>query len=118
MSFPAPKPGYEAFDAFSMLLYYPDPPETAPVLDEAERKALHAEHVAWVKGLRDAGVAILNGLFDPGGGIIVLTVGPDEARELVAGDPFVIRGWLKVDVLTWRTPPGSMTPLVERAART
>ena len=82
------------------------PPEEQPGWDE---------HAAFVDDLVERGTMVMGGPFaDYSGSLILLeNVGEDEARELVAGDPFVANGVFVVDeVRAWNVYVDELTPRI------
>ncbi len=71
------------------------------------------EHAAFVDELVARGTMVMGGPFaDSSGSVIVLeNVGEDEARELVAGDPFLENGVFALDdVRAWNVYVDELTP--------
>lgn len=88
-------------------------PDDAPELPDEELDALQERHLAHLASLRDRGVLLAAGpLGDQPDeslrGICFFAVGVDEARALMEQDPSVQAGRLAVDVMSWRTPRGSV----------
>ncbi len=80
------------------------PPEEQPGWDE---------HAAFVDELVARGTLVMGGPFaDSSGSLIVLeNVGEDEARELVAPDPFLANGVFALDdVRAWNVYVDELTP--------
>ncbi len=72
------------------------------------------EHAAFVDELVAAGTMVMGGPFaDSSGSLIVLkNVGEDEARELVARDPFLANGVFALDdVRAWNVYVDELTPV-------
>ena len=71
------------------------------------------EHAAFVDELVERGTMVMGGPFaDESGSLIVLeNVGEDEARELVARDPFIANGvFVLEDVRAWNVYVDELTP--------
>lgn len=89
-------------------------PAAAPDLDEKELDELQAGHIAHMARLRKDGQIVTNGpvLNQPDealrGFIVFRTGSLDRARELAGQDPSVRAGQLRVDVMTWWAPAGTM----------
>ena len=80
------------------------PPEDQPAWDD---------HAAFVDEIVGRGTMVMGGPFaDRSGSLIVLeNVDEDEARELVAADPFVVNGvFVLEDVRTWNVYVDELTP--------
>jgi uncharacterized protein YciI len=93
-----------------VLLRWPD---VLPELTEEELDELQAEHVAYLRSLRDRGIIAVGGPFEGQPderwrGISIYRVPPDEARQYIAQDPSVRRGRLTYDVWTWLVPVGEL----------
>lgn len=60
-------------------------------------------HVAWLRGLEQAGALVLAGplVSRPGGLVIVKAESLEAARSMAASDPFVQQGARRVDVVEW-----------------
>jgi uncharacterized protein YciI len=90
-------------------------PPTAPDLPEERLQSLQREHLAYYSALRAAGEVVTNGPVlnspDPTlrGIAIFRTESEDRALQLAQSDPSVRAGRLSFDVMTWWTPPGTMT---------
>jgi uncharacterized protein YciI len=86
----------------------------APDLDEKTLDQLQAGHIAHMARLREEGQIVTNGpvLNQPDetlrGFAIYQTGSLDRARELAEQDPSVRAGRLRVDVMTWWAPAGTM----------
>jgi hypothetical protein len=84
------------------------PPEEQPGWDD---------HAAFVDELVARGTMVMGGPFaDHSGSLIFLeNVGEDEARELVARDPFVVNGvFVLEDVRAWNVYVDELTPSASR----
>ncbi|MFD6565537.1 YciI family protein [Micromonospora profundi] len=80
-------------------------------LDAADR--LRDAHLAHQAGLVEQGLVLAAGPFLAGDderlrGFVVLSIGPDEARELFHNDPAVRAGLLAVRVMSWMVPEGNV----------
>lgn len=78
---------------------------TAPL---AEVDALRDEHLAYLEGLEKRGLVVSAGRQDPPvGGVILFDVDTeDEARELIAADPYVQRGAAEYAATSWKPTRG------------
>ncbi len=86
------------------------PPDDQPGWDD---------HAAFIDELVARGTMVLGGPFaDHSGSLIVLeNVAEDEARELVADDPFVLNGvFVLEDVRAWNVYVDPPTPSTQAAA--
>ena len=95
--------------AFVLLRRPPDAPE----LEDGEGDELQAAHLAYLQTLRDRGLLAASGPFDDQAdeswrGLCLFRTGPDEAQELLAGDPLVLRGRLVAEALTWLVRKGDI----------
>jgi uncharacterized protein len=82
------------------------PPDDQPGWDD---------HAAFVDELVARGTMVMGGPFaDHSGTLVVLeNVGEDEARELVARDPFVVNGvFVLEDVRAWNVYVDELTPRI------
>ena len=82
------------------------PPEDQPGWDE---------HAAFIDDLVERGIMVMGGPFaDHSGTLVVLeNVSEEEARELVAGDPFIANGvFVLDDVRAWNVYVDELTPTV------
>jgi uncharacterized protein YciI len=77
-------------------------------LDEVD--AARADHLAFVDELEKAGYAVTAGRIDPPtGGIILLDVDTEaEAHELIARDPYVVRGLAAYVATGWHPTRGAL----------
>jgi uncharacterized protein YciI len=97
------------FDQHTVVLLVrpPDAPELPPeALDR-----LQNAHLAHQAGLVEQGLVLAAGPFVDADderlrGFVVLSISPDEARELYANDPAVRAGRLAVQVMSWMVPEG------------
>lgn len=67
------------------------------------------EHLAYLGGLRDRGIILLNGpirqVDDPKfRGLSIYSAGAEEARRLAKEDPGVKAGWFEIEVNEWLLP--------------
>jgi len=88
-------------------------PEGAPELGDREGDELQDAHLAYLQTLRDMAVLAASGPFDhrtdeSWRGLCLLRTSIEEARRLFADDPFVRRGSLVADVITWRVRKGDI----------
>lgn len=86
------------------LVTAPNPPPDGP-----EDDAIQAAHVRYLRGLHAQGIILANGPFKRIDdteirGLGLWTVGPDEARRLIAEDPAVEAGWFVAKVDEWIFP--------------
>ncbi len=86
------------------LVSHPDPPPDGP-----DDEAIQAAHVAYLRGLVEAGTILVNGpvrRIDDARlrGMSLYTLGPDEARRLANDDPAVRAGWFAIVVDEWMFP--------------
>jgi len=80
------------------------PPPASP-----EDDGVLAAHLAYLGGLVDRGIILVNGPFrqidDPRlRGMSLYTVDPDEARGLANDDPAVKHGWFQIVLDEWMFP--------------
>ena len=88
-------------------------PQT-PVPDTPDDERIHLAHLAYLGGLRDQGVVLLNGpvrrVDDPRfRGMTIYAVPVDEARRLALEDPAVRAGWFEPHVDGWLLPAVPVT---------
>ena len=80
-------------------------PEVTP-----EIEATQAAHLAYIRGMFEAGSLVIAGPFTDGGdlrGVFLFKTGTlEEAEALAAGDPAVKAGRLIVDIHSWMVPAG------------
>jgi catechol 2,3-dioxygenase-like lactoylglutathione lyase family enzyme/uncharacterized protein YciI len=90
--------------------------------DDATAERIQRDHLRHLFELEAAGMLTLFGPVDEAGdlrGIGVLTVPTrEEAEALMAEDPAVVAGRLRVEVRPWFTRPGATLPAVERPQST
>lgn len=74
----------------------------------AEVDAAREEHMAYLDQLERRGLVVTAGRQDPPvGGVIVFAVDTEaEARELIAGDPYVQRGLARYEAVGWKPSRG------------
>lgn len=90
-------------------------PPDAPSYDDATLDRIQREHLAYHASLRESGQIVTNGpiLDQPDEslrGLAVYRTGSlEETRRLAEQDPAVLAGRLAAEVLTWWSPPGTMT---------
>lgn len=97
------------FDRVTLVLLIRPP--GVPELPDDEVAALQDAHLAHQAALAEQGHVLaagpLTGQDDERmRGISVLSVGPEQARELYSHDPAVRAGRLAVEVATWLVPAG------------
>jgi uncharacterized protein YciI len=83
-------------------------PET-PVPDDPDDDRIQQEHLAYLHGLQDQGLILVNGPVrradDPRfRGMSIYAVPVDEARRLALDDPAVRAGWFEPHVDGWLIP--------------
>jgi uncharacterized protein YciI len=82
--------------------------------DDETLERIQEEHLAYLGGLRDAGIVVVNGPVvdqpDPSlRGLTFFRTGSlDETRRLAEADPAVRAGRLEVEIMHWWCPPGLM----------
>lgn len=86
-------------------------PADAPELPQDALDRVQDAHLAHQAGLVEQGLVLAAGPFVEADderlrGFVVLSVSPDEARELYANDPAVRSGRLAVQVMSWMVPEG------------
>jgi uncharacterized protein YciI len=90
-------------------------PDSAPDYPDDVLDQLQAEHLAYHASLRESGEVVTNGPVidqpDPSlrGLTFYRTGSLDRARELAEADPSVRAGRLRVEIMTWYCPPGTMS---------
>lgn len=77
-------------------------------LDEVD--AARAEHLAFLDGLEERGVLVTAGRqTPPAGGVVIIEAETEaQARELIAGDPYVQRGLAEYSVVGWQPARGAL----------
>jgi uncharacterized protein YciI len=99
-------------EAFELVFLWSTPDR--PQLDDETANQIQREHLAFYERLRKAGQVATNGpvVDQPDAqlrGLAFYRVGSlSAARELADGDPAVVAGLLRVEVMTWWCRPGSM----------
>ena len=100
-------------EAFELVLLRR--PVGAPDYPEEERERIQREHLAYHAGLREAGPVAPNGPVDgqpdpsQRGLAFYRTGSLDRSRQLAEADPAVRAGRLAVEIMTWYSPPGTMS---------
>ncbi|MFI5936039.1 YciI family protein [Actinoplanes sp. NPDC051494] len=77
-------------------------------LDEVD--AAREDHLAFIAGLEQRGLVVSAGRQDPAvGGVILLGVdSAAEAAELIAQDPYVLRGLAEYQATSWKPTRGAL----------
>ena len=77
-------------------------------LDEVD--AVRPEHIEFVAGLTETGVCVASGRRQPPvGGILLLDVATeDEARAVIADDPYVTGGFARYEPVGWTPTTGRL----------
>ena len=77
-------------------------------LDEVD--ALRDEHLTYLEALEKRGLVVSAGRQDPPvGGVILFDVDTeDEARELIASDPYVVRNVAEYTATGWKPTRGAL----------
>jgi len=97
-------------------------PMDAATYDDDTLDAIQRDHLAYLGGLRDAGIIVANGPVDdqPDESLRGLTFSRtgslEEARRLAEQDPAVRARRLAVEIMTWLCPAGTMTQPGRRVA--
>lgn len=80
---------------------------TAP-LEQVD--AARADHLTFMDGLEERGLVVLAGRQDPpAGGVVLLDVRTEaEAREVMADDPYVLRGLAAYQAIGWQPTRGAL----------
>jgi uncharacterized protein YciI len=75
-------------------------------LDEVDK--VRDEHLAYLDKLSERGLVVSAGRQDPPvGGVILFDVDTEaEARELIAADPYLLRGVAEYSAIGWRPSRG------------
>ncbi|MEV8506821.1 YciI family protein [Actinoplanes sp. NPDC051475] len=75
-------------------------------LDEVDRA--RDDHLAFLAGLEERGLLVSAGRQDPAvGGVVLLGVDSEaEARELMAQDPYLLRGLAEYSAIGWAPTRG------------
>lgn len=99
------------FDQHTVVLLVRPPDAPDLPLEAADR--LQDAHLAHQAGLVEQGLVLAAGPFvdaddDRLRGFVVLSVSPEEARELYHNDPAVRAGRLAVQVMSWMVPEGNL----------
>ena len=88
-------------------------PHDATDYPEGDLDRIQEEHLAYMAGLREQGLLLINGPFDgqpdeSWRGMCLYNTSVEEARVLAEKDPAVIAGRLEVDAFTWYYPKGGL----------
>lgn len=80
-----------------------------PAPDTPDDDRVQAEHLAYLDGLRQQGLVVLNGPIRSADspewrGLTVYRVDVGQARELANADPAVLAGWFDVVIDSWLLP--------------
>ena len=99
------------FDEYTLVLLFHPPGR--PELPDAEADALQDAHLANQAHLYEQGHLLAAGpLVEQDDerlrGIALMSVEPEQARELYGTDPAVRAGRLAVQVMTWKAPAGGV----------
>ena len=100
-------------EAFELVLL--SRPASAPDYPDEELDRIQREHLAYLTGLREAGLVVTNGPVDgqPGSSLRGLafyrTGSLERSRQLAEDDPAVLAGRLSVEITTWYCPPGGLS---------
>lgn len=92
----------------ALLILRPD----APQLDDEAAAALQDAHMAYLAKLHEEGHLVAAGPLlgdDTYRGLSILTVPPEQARDLKEQDPAVRAGRFRVVVLPWLVPGGAVS---------
>ncbi len=81
-------------ETFELVLFCPNP--NAPAYDEAQRKQITLDHLAWARGQFESGNAVLAGAITNhpefnGMGLFCLG-SPERVKAVMADDPAIISG--------------------------
>ena len=85
------------------------------LVPDEELERIQREHLAYLTGLREAGLVVTNGPVDgqPGSSLRGLafyrTGSLERSRQLAEDDPAVLAGRLSVEITTWYCPPGGLS---------
>jgi uncharacterized protein YciI len=113
----------DVFDVFTFVVLRR--PDDAPEMSDEELEDLQRRHLAYRADLRRQGVLAVNGpclgQSDPSyRGMSIFACDPARAAQLSDGDPSVIAGRLRYDVMEWWVAadalafPGVSTPVGDR----
>jgi len=107
------------FDRFTVVLLLTNP--DAPELDDEEAASLQDAHMSHLADLHAAGHLLAAGpLSDEQRlyrGLSILSVGPEQARELKEADPAVRAGIFTLEVIPWMVPAGAIASAPARFPR-
>jgi len=86
----------------------------SPVPDTPEDEKIQEAHIAYLTGLRDKGIILLNGPVRRQDdsrflGMSIYSVGIDEARQYAMDDPGTKAGWFEIEADTWLLPSTPIT---------
>jgi len=97
------------FDHFTLALML-RPPD-APQLDEQRAAAVQDAHLAYLADLHAAGSLVAAGPIDHPRyrGLSIMTVEPEQARELKIQDEAVRAGVLRPEIVPWMVPAGALS---------
>ena len=97
------------FDRFSISLLM-KPPDSREV-DRETRAALQDAHLSFLADLHAAGHLLAAGPLgnETYRGLSILSVGPEETRELKEPDPLVRAGIYSIEVMPWMVPAGAVS---------
>ena len=78
-------------------------------LDEVDKA--REDHLAFIAGLEERGLVVAAGRQDPAvGGVILFDVDSEqEAQELIAKDPYVLRGLAEYKPIGWKPTRGVLS---------
>jgi uncharacterized protein YciI len=101
----------EAFDVYTVVVLRR--PDGAPAMSDEELAQLQDRHLSYRAELRRQGVLVTNGPFaeqsdDRYRGMSIFACDAVEAARLSDGDPSVIAGRLRYDVMEWWVAAGSL----------
>lgn len=99
--------------------------DNPPVLNAVESQRLQSEHLGHLKKMADDGNMLVAGPFSEpfddrlrGMCLYNPALSRDKVRELASGDPAVVAGRLKVEVMDWYTARGALQfPLAAKTSQ-
>jgi uncharacterized protein len=107
------------FDRFTVVLLLTNP--AAPELDDEAAAELQDAHMSHLADLHAAGHLLAAGpLSDERRcyrGLSIMSVGPEQARELKEADPAVRAGVFRIEVIPWMVPAGALASAPARFPR-
>jgi len=109
----------DAFDVYTLVVLRRA--DDAPEMSDDELSDLQTRHLAYRGDLARQGVLVVNGPFSQQGdpsyrGMSIFACDLGEAARLSDGDPSVVAGRLRYDVMEWWVRAGALTfPLAEGA---